>query len=352
MTDKEANTRVVALTPQGAALARKLCRGLTEAGCWLPRSQARDDPQVRTFDQVAEVFKEAFEQGENLVCIMAAGIAVRSLAPYLRGKDIDPAVVVVDEAGKFAISLVSGHLGGANQLARLVAQILQGTPVITTATDVQGLPALDLAAVQAGLAIENLPAVRQVQMALLSGLSLCLVDPDGYLDDLAAKDPGRFIQHTDLDQALAGGWPGVYAGYRERAWPPSWLVLRPKNLVIGMGCHRGTPAGEILKFIEKTFNKERLSLACLKALATLEVKKDEPGLKEAAARLGVEFIWFTKEELQPVKVPNPSPKVIRLVGVVSVSEAAALKAGGAELILTKRKGDNLTLAVAKAPRAA
>ena len=232
-------------------------------------------------------------------------------------------------------------------MARQVAQILNGTPVITTASDVQGLPALDLAAAQAGLAIENPAAVRQVQMSLLSGLRLRLVDPQGYLADLAEENPERFIGEDDLDKALAGGWPGVYAGFRERVWPKHWLVLRPQNLVIGMGCHKGTPAEEILGFIKDTLKKARLSLSSLKALATIELKKEEPGLREAAARLGVEFIWFTKEELQTVKVPHPSPQVIRLVGVVSVSEAAALKAGGVELILPKLKGANATLAVAR-----
>jgi len=339
--------RVVALTPQGGVLARTLVRALTGAGCWLPRAQAGNDPEIKTFERVAQVFQDAFQQGEDLVCVMAAGLVVRGIAPLLRGKDQDPAVVVVDEAGKFAISLLSGHLGGANQLARQVAQILQGTPVITTASDVQGLPALDLAAAQAGLAIENPAAVRQVQMSLLSGLRLRLVDPDGYLADLAAENPELFIGENDLDTALAGGWPGVYAGFRERAWPKHWLVLRPKNLVIGMGCHKGTPAEEILGFIKDTFKQARLSLSSLKALATIELKKEEPGLQAAAARLGVDFIWFTKEELQTVKVPHPSPKVIRLVGVVSVSEAAALKAGGVELILPKVKGANATLAVAR-----
>jgi cobalt-precorrin 5A hydrolase len=339
--------RVVALTPQGVVIARTLGRALTGAGCWLPRAQAIDAPEVNTFERVAQVFQEAFQQGEDLVCIMATGIVVRGIAPHLRGKDRDPAVVVVDEAGQFAISLLSGHLGGANQLARQVAQILNGTPVITTASDVQGLPPLDLAAAQAGLAIENPAAVRQVQMSLLSGLKLHLVDPHGYLADLAEGHAELFIGENDLDTALAGGWPGVYAGFRERAWPQHWLVLRPRNLVIGLGCHKGTPAAEILGFIKDTFKKARLSLASLKALATIELKKEEPGLQEAAARLGVEFIWFTKEELQTVKVPHPSPQVIRLVGVVSVSEAAALKAGGAELILPKQKAANATLAVAR-----
>ena len=125
MPKKEIKTRVVALTPRGGALARNLARGLPQAGCWLPRALAAGDPKVQTFDRVAAVFQEAFQQGENLVCIMAAGIVVRGIAPHLAGKDKDPAVVVVDEAGQFAISLLSGHLGGANELARQVAQILK-----------------------------------------------------------------------------------------------------------------------------------------------------------------------------------------------------------------------------------
>jgi cobalt-precorrin 5A hydrolase len=344
--------RVVALTPRGASLAREICRALTGASCWLPRAQAGNGPEVHTFDRLAGVFRDAFHQKEDLVAIMAAGIVVRSIAPHLKGKDKDPAVVVVDEAGKFAISLLSGHLGGANLLARQVAQIIGGAPVITTASDIEGLPSLDLVAVQEGLAIDNPAALSQVQMALLSGLSLRLVDPDGYLARLAEDHPEMFIWEKNLDTALAGGWPGVYAGFRERAWPPAWLVLRPKNLVAGVGCHTGTPAGEILKFIQDTFNQERLSLSCLKVLATIEAKAAEPGLREAAERLGVEFTWFTQEELQGVEVPNPSPRVVRLVGVVSVAEAAALKAGGVELLLPKRKRDGLTLAVARLPRVA
>ena len=347
MPKKQKSTRVVALTPQSAALARDLSERLPGAGCWLPRSLAAGDPKVQTFDRVATVFQEAFEQGNNLVCLMAAGIVVRGIAPHLSGKDKDPAVVVVDEAGRFAISLLSGHLGGANELAREVAQILQATPVITTASEVQGLPALDLAAQRAGLAVEELAAVRQVQMAMLSGLKLRLVDQDGYLTEVTGEYPELFLRENHLDTALAGGWPGVYVGFRERAWPRHWLVLRPKNLVVGMGCHKGTPAAEILGFIQETFKKERLSLKSLKALATVELKKDEPGLREAAASLGVEFLWFTKEELQGVTVPNPTPQLVRLVGVVSVSEAAALKSGGVELILPKRKGPNATLAVAR-----
>ncbi len=147
--------KILALTPQGAALARRLSRELPGASPCLPPAQA-GEPGDSPFSRLSEVFREAFAQGENLVCVMAAGIVVRGIAPYLQGKDTDPAVVVVDEAGQFAVSLLSGHLGGANELARRVAKLLGGTPVITTATDVQGLPALDSLAVEHGLIIENL----------------------------------------------------------------------------------------------------------------------------------------------------------------------------------------------------
>lgn len=340
--------RVAALTPQGAALARRLCGLLPGARCWLPRSRVEAETGIHTFEGVAAVFQEAFERREDLVCIMAAGIVVRSVAPYLQGKDRDPAVVVVDEVGRFAISLLSGHLGGANDLARHVAELLGGTPVITTATDVQGLPGLDVEAARRGLAIENLPAVRRIHQALLAGRAVRVLDPQGFLADLAEAHPDLFLPADDLDAALTLTDPTVYVGYRERPWPEGWLVLRPKNLVAGMGCHRGTPAAEILDFIRDTFHTERLSLLSLKALATIAAKKDEPGLRQAARSLGVDFIWFTAEELQAIAVPHPSAQVARHLGVQSVSEAAALKAGGVELLVPKRKAQNATLAVTRA----
>jgi cobalamin biosynthesis protein CbiG len=114
-----------------------------------------------------------------------------------------------------------------------------------------------------------------------------------------------------------------------------------------MGCHKGLPGDELLAFIRNTFEQERLSLLSLKTLATIEAKKDEPGLRMAARSLGVEFLWFTATELKDIPVPNPSLAVVRHMQVASVSEAAALKAGGVELVVTKQKSPNATLAVAR-----
>ncbi|MFA5112134.1 MAG: cobalamin biosynthesis protein, partial [Desulfobaccales bacterium] len=225
--------------------------------------------------------------------------------------------------------------------------VLGGTSVITTATDVQGLPALDLLAGEHGLVIENLAEVRGIHMALLEGRPVRVVDPEGWLAETLAQYPELLIPEPDLERALASPGPAVYVGWRERSWPPGWLRLRPRNLVAGMGCHKGAAASELIAFIQQTFQQEGLSLLALKALATIEAKKEEPGLRMAARSLGVELIWFTAAELEAIPVPNPSPQVIRHMGVASVSEAAALKAGGVELVVTKRKAANATLAVAR-----
>jgi cobalt-precorrin 5A hydrolase len=228
-----------------------------------------------------------------------------------------------------------------------VAKVLGGTAVITTATDVHGLPALDVLAVAHDLSIENLAGVRLIHMALLEGRTIRLVDPEGFLSGELSAYPELFSLDPDLDRALASPGPTVYVGFRERDWPPEWLRLRPRNLVAGMGCHKGTPAAELVDFIKQTFKQEKLSLLSLKFLATIEAKKEEPGLRMAARSLGVEFLWFTATELEDIPVPNPSPAVARHMKVASVSEAAALKAGGVELIVTKQKSPNATLAVAR-----
>ncbi len=339
--------KIVALTPAGAGVARRLCQVLEGAACWLPASRA--EPGEQTFDSLAGVFAAAFAQGTSLVAIMATGIVVRQVAPLLQGKDRDPAVVVVDEGGRFAVSLLSGHLGGANELARRVAGALGGTPVITTATDIQGLPALDLLAAQNGLAIDNLVEAKAVSMALLSGQPVRLVDPEGFLAAALEEYTQLFHREDDLDAALARDFgPTVYVGYEERPWPPGWLRLRPRVLIAGVGCHRGTTAPEILDFLQESFRQTGLSLLSLKALATIAVKKDEPGLKEAARRLNVDLLWFTAEELAKVPVPNPSAQAARFVGAKSVSEAAALMATQGELLVPKRKGASITVAVARA----
>jgi len=339
---------IVALTPQGAALGRRLHESMPGAELWLPEAFGPEYPEARAFRSLKDVFAGAFRNACPLICIMAAGIVVRHVAPLLRGKDRDPAVVVMDEAGRFAISLLSGHLGGANDLARSLAALLGATPVITTATDVQGLPALDALAARLGWGLENLPAVKDIHLALLKGQKVRLVDPGGCLGRELPGQEDYFQSQPESPETLARPGPAVYVGCREYPWPPGWLRLRPRNLAAGVGCNKGTPAAEILALMTDVFARFRLSLRSLHCLATIAAKKSEPGLVAAAQHLGVTLVWYTAEELQEVPVPNPSAMVQRHMGVASVCEAAALKAaGGKTLLIPKQKTPNVTLAVAQ-----
>lgn len=341
--------RVLALTPAGSHLAWNISSGLKGSVCWLPERLVPEFKGTKGFTHLSSVVEEAFRDHHDLVCVMATGIVVRAIAPYLQGKDKDPAVVVTDEKGRFVVSLLSGHLGGANELARKVAELTGGTAVITTATDVENLPAFDLLAKEQGLIIENLPAVREIHMALLQGRSVSVVDPAGWLKEPLAEYLNSQLQWVGAEEALSLGRPTVYVGYQELNWPPEWLRLRPRELVLGIGCNRGTPTEELLGLIQDTFRHEGLSLVSVKAMATIDVKRNEPGLLEAARELGVELTCFPATELMKINVPHPSRVVARHVEAASVCEASALLAAKTEnLIVQKRKTANVTLAVARA----
>jgi cobalt-precorrin 5A hydrolase len=344
-----AAVRIVALTPAGAALGRHLLARLPGSTLWLPAKLQPEYPEARPFESLKVVFAEAFQAKAPLAGIMATGIAVRHAAPLLQGKDSDPAVVIMDERGQFAISLLSGHLGGANALARTVAALVGATPVITTASDIQGLPAIDNLAAGLGLVIENLAMVKKIQMAWLQGRKVRLIDPAGFLQKDLADFQDLIKLQPEQPEFLNQPGPAVYVGIRNYQWPEDWLRLRPKILMAGMGCNKGTPAAEILGLLENTFNRFKLSLHSLHSLATIAAKQGEAGLQAAAARFGVNFIWYSKEELQQITVPNPSSTVQRHMGVASVCEAAALRAAGAgTLLVPKQKTANVTLAVAQA----
>lgn len=341
--------QVVALTPAGAALGQRLCQHLPGAQLHLPAKLQSQALPAQAFASLGDVFARAFQQRTPVVAIMATGIVVRHLAPLLRGKDVDPAVVVMDERGRFAISLLSGHLGGANALAAEIATVLGATPVITTASDVQGLPALDTLAAGLGLTIENLPQIKVIQMAWLTGRKVRLVDPQDCLTPALAPWADLIDPAPEDPQALSQPGPAVYVGCREYPWPAAWLRLRPKNLVAGVGCNKGTAVDEILLLLEQTLAREHLSRHCLRCLATITIKQQEAGLIAAARRLGVPLQCFPPEELAPIEVPNPSLLVQRHLGVASVCEAAALKAAGSNtLLVPKQKTANVTLAIALA----
>ncbi|MFJ4082130.1 precorrin-3B C(17)-methyltransferase [Streptomyces iakyrus] len=294
---------LISATAAGAAARDRL------AAAWPDRTRVYEGP-------VGDAVRTAFAQCEQLVCFLATGAVVRLVAPLLSGKTEDPGVVCVDEGGRFAVSLLGGHAGGANELAREVGDLLGAEPVVTTATDAVDLAGLDTL----GLPVEG--DVAGVSRALLDGEAVALRAEVAWpLPPLPVTDQGSYtIRVTDRL---------VEAAERE-------VVLRPPTLVVGVGASKGAPVEEVLGLVEGALRAAGLSVASVAELATVDAKAEEAGIVEAAGRLGVPLVTYAAEELAGVDVPNPSDAPLAAVGTPSVAEAAAL-VGGGELLVPKRK---------------
>lgn len=296
---------LISATAAGAAARDRL------AAAWPDRVRVYDGP-------VGDAVRRAFAECEQLVCFLATGAVVRLVAPLLGDKATDPGVVCVDEGGRFAVSLVGGHGGGANELAREVGELLGAEPVVTTATDAVGVPGLDTL----GLPVEG--DVAGVSRALLDGEPVAL----------------RAEVAWPLPPLRAGAEGACTIRVTDRLVEPveREVVLRPPSLVVGVGASRGAPADEVLGLVESALRDAGLSRASLAELATVDAKAGEPGIVEAAERLGVPLVTHSADELAAVEVPNPSEAPLAAVGTPSVAEAAALVAGG-ELLVPKRKSE-------------
>lgn len=342
---------ILAVTAHGVDLALRIQARLEGSVCYAPRRHRFALAMgAAPFDRLGAIFPEAWRKHSALICIMATGIVVRLIAPLVRHKAEDPAVVVLDERGNFVISLLSGHLGGANQLARRVAELTGGQAVITTATDVREKPALDCIAQHKGLAIENLSTLPRIARALLEEEPVWLFDPEGRLTRELSHIPGVRPYRAGAEFPCPEEAPAIGVWVSD-AGPPAgleWLTLRPQSLVVGIGCNRGTSAVEILELIRSVFQMEGMSLSSIRNLASVDLKADEAGLLRAARDLDRPIEFFSRLELQDVHVPNPSAQVEECIGVRSVCEAAAIRsAASGRLLVTKRKTPNVTLAVAR-----
>lgn len=324
---------VYALTPEGAGLARKIA-GSLEGDLFLPERFAGQGE--KGFGSLGEVVGEGFREYAGHVFVAAAGIVVRVVAGLLGSKAEDPAVVVLDQAGRYAVSLLSGHLGGANALAKRVAGICGAQPVITTATDVAGLPSLDLLARERGLRIGNPGAVKRANAALLEGRILKVEDPEWRLGTLDERHFERVEKGGDVRVTWKTG------GEAEQ----DVLLLHPPCLWAGVGCRKGTGAGEIVDLLRRVLGEHGLALESLAGLASVEDKRHEPGLVRAAGDLGLPLRIFSRAELAGVAVPHPSEIVRKHLGLESVCEAAAMLAARGRLLAPKAKTARATLAIA------
>ncbi|MBN0044103.1 precorrin-3B C(17)-methyltransferase [Streptomyces actuosus] len=296
---------LISATAAGATARDRL------ASAWPDRTRVYEGP-------VADAVRRAFTECEELVCFLATGAVVRLVAPLLVGKTTDAGVVCVDEAARYAVPVLGGHGGGANDLARAVGEVLGAEPVVTTATDAVGIAGLDTL----GFPAEG--AVAAVTRALLDSEPVALTAEVPWpLPPLPVAERGAYaVRVTDR---------AVEPGERE-------VLLRPPSLVVGVGASRGAPEEEVLGLVADALREAGLSARSVAELATVDAKAGEPGIVRAAERLGVPVVTYSAEELAAVAVPNPSGAPLAAVGTPSVAEAAALVRGG-ELLVPKRKSE-------------
>ncbi|MGB9825202.1 MAG: cobalt-precorrin 5A hydrolase, partial [Desulfofundulus sp.] len=299
------NITVFAITRNGLDLAAKVTRYLQQAGHqvrMLRPARFPGDGEPLT-EPLSRVVAEEFKRCQGMVFIMALGIVVRLLAPLVRDKRSDPAVVVMDERGQFVISTLSGHLGGANELAQQLATFLHAIPVITTASDVQGLPAVDVLARKYALAMTPFAVVKQVNAALVNGemVTFCSEPPL----PLIQTNGLQVIPWEDLPATRTDGWLVVITNRVLSLPHEKTLFLRPRNLVAGMGCRREVAPEKTRQALFSALELAGRSPASLRALATIDLRAEERGLQLLAQELNLPLFSFSREQIRSIFIQKP-----------------------------------------------
>jgi cobalt-precorrin 5A hydrolase len=340
---------VMALTRHGVELACKIGAGFG-ADVYCPaafiENGAGNDTGIFTqpiTGNFGQFTGKIFSEYQALVFIMACGIVVRSIAPYLKDKKLDPAVVAMDEKGEFVISLLSGHWGKANELAISLAAFTGGQAVLTTATDVNGIIAFDVFARQNNCIIENEPALKQISSTLVNGGSVSL-----YADGPIQGELPHYIQPGK--QGEKGRYAVVLSNSTSiRPEFETVLYLRPGNLILGIGCKKGITKTAIAECLADFLARNQKSPLSLKTIASLDIKAREAGILDYSREQNIPYITIPADEIKKVEDRfSYSPFVKKVAGVGGVAEACAVLGGkNTRLVCPKMAYRGLTFALAE-----
>ena len=352
---KRDESSILVLTEPAYQMGLKLIQKLPDTKLFVPEkllSQQKKHSNVIGFQHgIRQIMQEAFMQYSSLICIMASGIVVREIAPLVSSKHSDPAVIVMDAYGKHIVSLLSGHEGGANELAKKIAGITGGSAVITTASDTESIPALDVLAKENGWKINEHSNLAGVIAALVNHEPVSFFNADHLLLPAGIHEIPWYDDSPNASQGSNQAF--VQFGFRsipkeqfETRYPG--VFLHPPVLVVGIGCNRGTSQEEILAAIRETFINFNLSLESAASIATVTEKAEEAGLMAAAEILQLPLEIFSHAQIMQVKnIPTPSDYAMKALGVPGVAEPCAMLAAGTrDLIVKKQKFANVTVAVA------
>lgn len=334
------NISLISMTEKGRLLTLKLRDALSgkhHVGRYCFSRHCDDD--AVSFESVYSLIDEIFVTSDALVFVCACGIAVRSCVPHLVSKASDPAVIVMDENGTYAIPVLSGHLGGANRLAEIIAECTGAEAVITTATDSGKLFSPDSFAAANGLAIADMKAAKEAAAAVVNG------DKLGFMTEYPHSPlPCELTEDLNAHTGIA-----VFGKADVRPFPVT-LNLMPKNIVLGIGCRRGTPYEEIESALAAVFKEAGIDISRICAAATIDLKADETGIIELCKAHGIPLNTFSAEELMNAEGEFESSEfVLKTVGTDNVCERSAVLCSRGKLVIRKKACGGITVAAAEKP---
>lgn len=331
---------MIAFTTSGCMLSRRLGDVLSEHEVSLFAKSSSDEAGLdHVHGTLSSWTADAFSGSDAIVFVGSVGIAVRSIAPFVERKDRDPAVICIDEKGRFVIPILSGHIGGGNDLARTIAERTDATAVITTATDINGRFSVDSFAKSSGMHIDSLEIAKEVSSRILDGRFVGL--------------SSEYEVHEDIPEGLTVSGSGevgirISDGTGDSPFDRT-LHLTPRNHVIGIGCRRGASAGAIGTLVSEMLHSNGITADSIRSVASIDLKRDEPGLLEFCGSMGIEPVFFSSEELNSLDSGFTGSEFVRSVtGTDNVCERAALFAShDGEVIQRKVTGDGVTAALVK-----
>ena len=364
---KKNRTAILSVSERGAKLGQRIKSLVAPHADCFEKENRPSGGEAIYFDSLKNHIGQIFKDYDQVLCIMALGIVVRMIAPYIEHKSKDPAVVVMDEVGHHVISLLSGHLGGANEWTQSISLAIDADPVITTATDVNGLPAPDVLARHEHLLVDDFQTLINVNSAIVGGESVdYYIDASlanvGHLEQAAKAHIGEhgMVHVVSLDQlesmpckneSTEEGASRVVITDKVIAEYGHQLILRPRTYTMGIGCRRDTPKELILDAIQQSLAAHKLSPKSLVTAASVIVKQDEVGLLEAMQIMGWPIVFYTQDEMAPLieeEELKESNFVKGTIGVGNVCETTALLAAKSRtLIQHKTIYPKTTVAIAQ-----
>lgn len=343
---------VLAITKNGIKIGLKLKCLFPSCKIYAPNKFLDTNLDVNWFSETTtKKIGEIFTSTDALVCVFSLGAVIRLIAPFLKDKKTDPAVIVIDDKANFVISTLSGHLGGANQLTLDIAHRLESTPVITTAADVNKTIPVDLIGKDFGWKIDNQSQITKVSAHMVNEEKIGVFQDSGEKNWWVKEMPKNVTIYSTLKELIKSNSKG-YLIISDKTFDlesfNDAVIYRPLTLIVGIGLHWNTTKEKIRDSLKSCLKKYCLSPDSIAKFVSIKKEVDVKGLIELGNDMNIPIEYVKREDLAKVSIPNPSSLVKSFEGTASVAEAAALKVSGGNLIVEKQKfSPDLTIAIAR-----